>query len=293
MQPRPQGAFPWPTSKARKKRPGDEVVLGVAFLSVVSHSFVLFNRSKKREAGNTLERHVWLTTRCTVRFFFPTHLPAPLSAFVSRFIAWLASGIRSPRHGRGLAARISRNDQWQALAWNLLSARSSPPEFCSYAKISERSRLKGWFTTSHLSKCNWAEGKGFACPPVMSWGFRNLESWVLESGIQLKESGTLITIVIRNPRERSIQPKFPEISVQNSMDRYSPTGKVSKKRVYLLRWTTFPGLNRSGFWLNQDRAPSSTDKGSRIQYLESGIHGVESRFQDSLGFLYMGRSVRV
>ena len=40
---------------------------------------------------------------------------------------------------------------------------------------------------------------------------------------------------------RSIQPKFPEISVQNSMDRFGPTGKVSKKRVHLLRWTTFPG----------------------------------------------------
>ena len=40
---------------------------------------------------------------------------------------------------------------------------------------------------------------------------------------------------------QSIQPKFPEISVQNSMDRYGPTGKVSKKRVHLLRWTTFPG----------------------------------------------------
>ena len=266
MQPRPQGAFPWPTSKARKKRPGDEVVLGVAFLSVVSHSFVLFNRSKKREAGNTLERHVWLTTRCTVRFFFPTHLPAPLSAFVSRFIAWLASGIRSPRHGRGLAARISRNDQWQALAWNLLSARSSPPEFCSYAKISERSRLKGWFTTSHLSKCNWAEGKGFACPPVMSWGFRNLEFWVLESGIQLKESGTLITIVIRNPRERSIQPKFPEISVQNSMDRFGPTGKVSKKRVYLLRWTTFPGWTGLDFgWIRiVPQVPLTKDPESSI-----------------------------
>ena len=226
MQPRPQGAFPWPYTKARKKRPGDEVVLGVAFFSVVSHSFVLFNRSKERKARNTLERHAWLTTRCRVRFFFPPHLPALFPAFVSRFIAWLASDIRSSRDGGGLATRISRNDQWQALAWNLLSARSSPPEFCSYAKISERSRLKGWFTTSHLSKCNWAEGKGFACPPVMSWGFRNLESWVLESGIQLKESGTLITIVIRNP--------------------------------------------------------SSTDKGSRIQHLESGIHGVEYRFQDSL-----------
>ena len=40
---------------------------------------------------------------------------------------------------------------------------------------------------------------------------------------------------------RSIQPKFPEISVQNSMDRFGPTEKVSKKRVHLLRWTTFPG----------------------------------------------------
>ena len=40
---------------------------------------------------------------------------------------------------------------------------------------------------------------------------------------------------------RSIQPNFPEISVQNSMDRFGPTGKVSKKRVHLLRWSSFPG----------------------------------------------------
>ena len=44
-----------------------------------------------------------------------------------------------------------------------------------------------------------------------------------------------------NHRARSIQPKFPEISVQNSMDRFGPTGKVSKKRVHLLRWTIFRG----------------------------------------------------
>ena len=48
-------------------------------------------------------------------------------------------------------------------------------------------------------------------------------------------------------RARSIQPKFPEISVQNSMDRFGPTGKVSKKRVYLLRWTTFPGWTGLNF----------------------------------------------
>ena len=40
---------------------------------------------------------------------------------------------------------------------------------------------------------------------------------------------------------RSIQPKFPEISVQNSMDRFGPIGKVLKKRDHLLRWTSFPG----------------------------------------------------
>ena len=40
---------------------------------------------------------------------------------------------------------------------------------------------------------------------------------------------------------RSIQPNLTEISVQNSMDRFGPTGKVSKKRVHLLRWSSFPG----------------------------------------------------
>ena len=43
------------------------------------------------------------------------------------------------------------------------------------------------------------------------------------------------------PGARSIQPKFPEISIQNSMDRFGPTGKVSKKQVHLLRWSSFPG----------------------------------------------------
>ena len=51
---------------------------------------------------------------------------------------------------------------------------------------------------------------------------------------------------------RSIQPKFPEISVQNSMDRFGPTGKVSKKRVHFLRWTTFPGQTGWNFgWMDR------------------------------------------
>ena len=58
----------------------------------------------------------------------------------------------------------------------------------------------------------------------------------------------------RSSRARSIQPKFPEISVQNSMDRFGPTGKVSKKLVHLLRWSSFPGGTGLNFgWM--DRAP--------------------------------------
>ena len=61
------------------------------------------------------------------------------------------------------------------------------------------------------------------------------------------------------PRARSIQPKFPEISVQNSMDRFGPTGKVSKKRVHLLRWSSFPGRTGWNFgWM--DRAPLTVSK---------------------------------
>ena len=58
----------------------------------------------------------------------------------------------------------------------------------------------------------------------------------------------------REPGARSIQPKFPEISVQNSMDRFGPTGKVSEKQVHLLRWSSFPGRTGLNFgWM--DRAP--------------------------------------
>ena len=54
-------------------------------------------------------------------------------------------------------------------------------------------------------------------------------------------------------RARSIQPKFPEISAQNSMDRFGPTGKVSKKLVHLLRWTSFFLWDQSEFWWNGSR----------------------------------------
>ena len=51
---------------------------------------------------------------------------------------------------------------------------------------------------------------------------------------------------------RSIQPKFPEISVQNSIDRFGPTWKVSKNLVHLLRWITCPGRTGLKFgWMDR------------------------------------------
>ena len=74
------------------------------------------------------------------------------------------------------------------------------------------------------------------------WNFClwNLESWALESGIQLKESGILLRI--------GIQSKVP------------------------LEKTGIKCLEKTG-----------------IKCLESGIHGVESRIQDCLGFPNMRR----
>ena len=59
-------------------------------------------------------------------------------------------------------------------------------------------------------------------------------------------------VMYESYRARSIQPKFPEISVQNSMDRLGPTGKVSKKLVHLLRWSSFPGRTGLNFgWMDR------------------------------------------
>ena len=61
--------------------------------------------------------------------------------------------------------------------------------------------------------------------------------------------------LLRISRTRSIQSKFLEISVQNSMDRFGPTGKVSKN------WSTFEvdhfsRSDRSEFWLNAESRPT-------------------------------------
>ena len=66
------------------------------------------------------------------------------------------------------------------------------------------------------------------------------------------DNGKRWNAIQRNLWARSIQPKFPEISVQNSMDRFGPTGKVSKKQVHLLRWSSFPGRTSLNFgWMDR------------------------------------------
>ena len=51
---------------------------------------------------------------------------------------------------------------------------------------------------------------------------------------------------------RSIRPKFTEISVQNSINRFGPTGQGSKKLVHLFRWNTFPGwTGRNCGWMDR------------------------------------------
>jgi len=59
-----------------------------------------------------------------------------------------------------------------------------------------------------------------------------------------------------------------------------------------LLWNPESWALESGIQLKESRIPikieiqdlSSTEKESGIQYLESGIHGVESRIEDCLGF---------
>ena len=63
---------------------------------------------------------------------------------------------------------------------------------------------------------------------------------------------------------------FPEFSVQNSMDRFGPSGKVSKKRVHLLRWSSFPGRTGWNFgWM--DRAHGFHASAKAILYRVSTI----------------------
>ena len=67
---------------------------------------------------------------------------------------------------------------------------------------------------------------------------------------------------VMNGRDPFNQNFRMEISVQNSLDSFGPTGKVSKKLVHLLRWSTFSG--RTGLnlgWMDRTQLlPSVRDQ---------------------------------
>ena len=77
------------------------------------------------------------------------------------------------------------------------------------------------------------------------------------------------------------------------MDRIGPTGKVSKKRVHLLRWATFPGRTGLNFGL-MDRAPivnkdviwSTSFAFSQNSAAELGVVSLQSGYGWVVSFTY-------
>ena len=99
------------------------------------------------------------------------------------------------------------------------------------------------------------------------------------------------------PRARSIQPNFPEISVQNSMDRFGPTGKVSKKRVHLLRWSSFPGRTGWNFgWMDRalkTQSPKTKTRNPKIETKPKQSHKPKTRYSSSpISFELMPQSFK-
>ena len=69
--------------------------------------------------------------------------------------------------------------------------------------------------------------------------------------------GQELRVNYANNERDPFNQNFRKFRSQNSMDRFGPTGKVSKKRVHLLRWTTFSGRTGWNFcWM--DRAQQYT-----------------------------------
>ena len=130
-----------------------------------------------------------------------------------------------------MGLRIKADTHEGACPWSMLLEQN--PSSVSALRQLGRLRVELYYETLFwvplrflFASCKGIRNPGNFC----LW---NSESWVLESGMQLKKSGIPLTIKMRNPR--------------------------------------------------------STGKESKIQYLESGIHVVEPRIQDGLGFPYKGR----
>ena len=105
-------------------------------------------------------------------------------------------------------------------------------------------------TTRFRILCQW----NFGIPNCNNWCYS--EFLKLYSGFQ-------------SPGARSIRPKFPQTSVQNSMDRFGPTGKVSKKRPPF-EVDHFSRSDRSEFCLNGS-CPWISDSTEK-NFSNSGFH---------------------
>ena len=70
---------------------------------------------------------------------------------------------------------------------------------------------------------------------------------LLVHGIWVRICGEL------TPGARSVQPKFPAISVQNYTDRFDPTGRVFEKTGPPFEVDHFSQSDWSEFWLNESR----------------------------------------
>ena len=100
--------------------------------------------------------------------------------------------------------------------------------------------------------------------------YRARAHWRFEISLHMVLPGT----GIQNPWARSIETKFPEFSVQNSMDQFGPPGIFSEKRVHLSRWTRWFGwTGRTGKLLFHLTFPTH----SRVQHLPVWYFQVDFR----------------
>ena len=99
--------------------------------------------------------------------------------------------------------------------------------------------------------------------------------------------------------KHSALPPVTKTSAEYVLPHVRQSAFRNPGNVWLCNRNRYPGLSKSDFssrnretyfsdWYPENRF-DSTDKESRIQYLESGIHSLESTIQDSLELSYMGR----
>ena len=92
----------------------------------------------------------------------------------------------------------------------------------------------------------------------------------------LRNSNTFLHVIYKSKKKTNL------LCILNNVFQYSKIR--TRKRNAKKSIKTDKKMESSSFW-----NPESTVLESGIQYPESGIHSMESRIQDCLGFPYMGR----